>query len=64
MFLIKRKLIIENNLKFVENIFHEDELFTPLHLLLPKESSIEDGRFTYDILEKGQLLQAITYWQE
>lgn len=36
MFLIKRKLIIENNLKFMENIFHEDELFTPIALITAK----------------------------
>lgn len=36
MFLIKRKLIIENNLKFMENILHEDELFTPIVLITAK----------------------------
>ena len=33
MYLIKRKILIENRLFFVEKILHEDEVFTPIALM-------------------------------
>lgn len=36
MYLIRRELLIENDMKFMENILHEDELFTPIVLLAAK----------------------------
>jgi len=33
MCLIRRKMIVDNNLSFVEKILHEDELFTPIALM-------------------------------